>query len=61
MFLSNDEIINPSNWLRLFCSQFSLKNLCIAGLWKDFLTKNESKRDRPNDGVIVLPLLSIEE
>ena len=72
-FLSNDEIISPSNWTSLFCSQFFLKNLCIAGLRKYFLGRTnavcdphsgwaaEGKRDRPNGGVIVLPLLKVNE
>jgi len=58
--ISNDEIISPSNWASLFCSQFFLKNLCIAGLRKYFLRKNEVKRDRSNGGVIVLPLLKFK-
>ena len=57
--LSNDEIINPSDWMSLFCFQFFSKNLCIAWLRKYFLRKNGSKRSRPNDGVLVLPLLNI--
>ena len=40
----------------LFCSQFFLKNPCIAALRKYFLKKNEGKRDRLNDGVVVLSL-----
>jgi len=59
LFISNDEIISPTISARLFCVQFLLKNLSIAGLWKDFLAKNGRKRSRPNVGVIVLPLLSL--
>ena len=74
-FLSNDEIISPSNWTSLFCSQFFLipTSGCIAGLRKYFLGRTnavcdphsgwaaEGKRDRPSGGVIVLPLLSEKE
>ncbi len=56
---SNDEIINQSIWTSLFCLQFFLKNPCIAELRKYFLRKNGGKRDRPDDGVIVLSLLSM--
>ena len=59
VFPSNDEMISPSNWTSLFCSQFFLKNSCIAALRKYFLRKNGSKRDRPNGGVIVLSLLPL--
>ncbi len=57
LLLSNDEIINPSSWTRLFCFQFFLKNPCIAELQKYFLGENRGKRDRPDGGVIVLSLL----
>ena len=57
--ISNDEIISPSNSTSLFWFQFCLKNPCIAGLWKYFLGENGNKRDRPNGGVIVLPLLRV--
>lgn len=57
--LSNDKLISPSIWTRLFCFQFLHKNICIAGLWKYFFVENEDKRDRPNGGIIILSLLCI--
>ncbi len=42
--ISNNEIINPSNWTNLFCFQFFSKNLYIAGLQKYFLRMKKRSR-----------------
>ena len=42
--ISNDKIINPSNWTSLLCFQFFSKNLCIAGLRKYFLRMKKRSR-----------------
>ena len=40
---SNDEIINPSNWPELFCSQFSKKNSLHSRATEIILVENEDE------------------
>ena len=57
--LSNDEIISPPFRRDYFSLSFFFENPIYVDIMRVFKEENKAKRIRPNDGVIILSLLTV--